>query len=371
MSLSPLSRPVSSLMRPTFLLARDQTLGTAAGRLRENSTGMLPVVDGAVLIGVVDERSLASAIAHGAHEIEGIELAFMPESPIIRLYESGAEALRTFEQLGVGSLIVVDDQQRVVGILRASDLIDPPDVGVRPPLVGGMATPFGVYLTSGSVSAGPGNLALISTGALLFTVITLAGILTLPVFDLLVNRGISVKLADPLTGMLTIALFAVGFRLLPIAGVHAAEHMVVHAIERGEPLIPSVVKRMPRVHPRCGTNLATGMSIFLGLSLNPLIPEGPPRVLLALVATVLLWRPVGSLVQYWVTTRPPTDRQIEMGIKSAKMLLERQGQVKVVGVSFPKRIWNSGLFHVLTGSILVASLLMAIEALFPNLPLPK
>jgi uncharacterized protein YqhQ len=30
---------------------------------------------------------------------------------------------------------------------------------------------------------------------------------------------------------------------------------VVHAIERGEPLLAESVRAMPRVHPRCGTNI--------------------------------------------------------------------------------------------------------------------
>src|SRR5206468_2521132 len=113
------------------------------------------------------------------------------------------------------------------------------------------------------------------------------------------------------------AIFAAAFRLLPLAGIHAAEHKVVHAIERGEELTRESVRRMPRVHPRCGTNFATGLSIFLAISLaDKVITDNYYRVLLALLCTLIFWRPLGSLVQYWVTTKEPTDAQLDMGIRS-------------------------------------------------------
>jgi uncharacterized protein YqhQ len=65
--------------------------------------------------------------------------------------------------------------------------------------------------------------------------------------------------------------------------------MVVHAIERGEPLVLEVVRRMPRVHPRCGTNLVAGIALFLGLAnfLQGMVPEISETRDLALL--LLLW----------------------------------------------------------------------------------
>lgn len=365
MNLSPLARPVSTLMRATFQVGVEQTLGFAARRLRENSAGVLPVMDENTLRGVVTERSLAQAIGEGALENDGIELAFAAEMPVVRLYESGAEALRVFDRLNVGALVVVDDDYRVVGLLRASDLFDPPSVVNRPAMIGGMATPFGVYLTTGSLSAGPKGLALVATGALLMGMLSGVTILVVYIHEWLLAMGGPFAVVDPVTTLLQIVLFALGFRLLPIAGIHAAEHMVVHTIERGEELIPSVVKRMPRVHPRCGTNLAVGAGIYTSIALAPWPIDAYWRLILALVATILFWRRLGGLVQYWITTRPPSDRQIELGIRSGKELLEKHSQSKRVQVSVPLRIWNSGLFHVMAGSLLVAGLLSAISTFTP------
>ncbi len=365
MTPSPLTRPVSTLMRATFQVGVEQTLGFAARRLRENSAGILPVVDDTTLKGVVTERSLAQALGDGALENDGIEAAFAAEMPVVRLYESGAEALRIFDRLNVGALVVVDDDYRVVGILRASDLLDPPSVVNRPAMIGGMATPFGVYLTTGSLSAGPQGLALVATGALLMTMLSAATVPVVYFHEWLLAMGGPFAVVNPLTSVLQFGLFALGFRLLPISGVHAAEHMVVHTIERGEELIPSVVKRMPRVHPRCGTNLAVGAGIYTSIALAPWPTDNYWKLIFALVVTILFWRRVGALVQYWITTRPPTDRQIEMGIRSGKELLEKHSHSRRVHVSIPLRLWNSGLFHVMTGSLLIAGLLAAISAYTP------
>lgn len=365
MTPTPLTRPVSTLMRATFQIGIEQTLGFAARRLRENSAGIIPVVDETALRGVVTERSLAQAIGNGHSESDGIEAAFVPEPPVIKLYETGAEALRIFDRMNAGSLVVVDDDYRVVGILRASDLVDPPTVANRPALIGGMATPFGVYLTTGSVSAGPGGWALVATGALLTTVLTSISIGCVFLFDWLMTFGLALSVAEGLANFCTIALFALSFRLLPISGTHAAEHMVVHTIERGEELIPSTVKRMPRVHPRCGTNLAVGASIYTSIAMSTLPIDLYYKLIFALVFTLLFWRRIGSWVQYWITTRPPTNRQIELGIQSGKELLEKYSQTKRVQVSFGMRLWNSGIFHVMAGSFLVGGLLLAISTYTP------
>lgn len=370
MDVSPLHRPISTLMRATFVAGAEQTIGGIIPKLRENYAGALPVVEDGQLRGVVTERSLADALARGVPETEGVEMAFATDFPTVRVYESGAEALRAFERHASGEVVVLDDGDRVVGVLRASDLFAAPELALRPPLVGGMATPFGVYLTSGALGAGAKGWALVSTGAMLFTILTGASILSIYLFEWLVGKGVNIRTADLLSSFAMFGLFGGAFRFLPIAGIHAAEHMVVHAIERGEPLIPSVVKRMPRVHPRCGTNLAVGGTIFLGIAANKLIQPESLRLTLALVGTLLLWRRLGSWTQYWITTRPPSDKQIEMGIRSGKELLERHSAVRSSHVGIASRLWNSGLFHVMAGSFLVYGIVAGLSALFHwNLPI--
>jgi uncharacterized protein YqhQ len=165
----------------------------------------------------------------------------------------------------------------------------------------------------------------------------------------MVNRGLNLNIADAVGNIIALALFAVAMRILPLAGMHAAEHKVVHAIERGEELTLEVVRRMPRVHPRCGTNFAVGATLFLALATTPFIPEDSLRLLLALVATLLLWRPLGSLVQKYVTTSPPNDRQLMMGIRSGEELLQKYVAAPVVMPNIFLRIYNSGMLHVMLG----------------------
>lgn len=151
------------------------------------------------------------------------------------------------------------------------------------------------------------------------------------------------------------ALFFLGLRLVPLSGTHGAEHMVVHAIERGEPLVPSVVSRMPRVHPRCGTNLAVGAMLFLGImSIDFMDTE--LRLLLAVLVTMVLWQPLGSLLQYFVTTKKPTAKQLDNGIRAGRQFLEVAASAPYHRVTIASRLLKSGLFQVLLGGSAVALL---------------
>ncbi|RYG88266.1 DUF1385 domain-containing protein [bacterium] len=162
---------------------------------------------------------------------------------------------------------------------------------------------------------------------------------------------------------LPILLFVVLFRLTPLAGIHAAEHMAVNAIERSEPLVPEIVARMPRVHIRCGTNLAVGASLFMGISTTPWGAPYEIRVVVALLATLFLWKPLGTWAQLYVTTRRPNARQIESGIRAGRSLLETYARSGRVQPSIPSRIWNSGLLHVMTGSFLMFGVVYLIGTL--------
>ena len=162
--------------------------------------------------------------------------------------------------------------------------------------------------------------------------------------------------SSPPTGMLTwmdgVALLwkalpgvvmLLAIRLSPVAGYHAGEHQTVWAIERGEPLIPEVVAKMPRPHPRCGTNLVVGLMLFwLLLDINPY---------LAFIVTILFWRKLGHFVQEHLTTRTATRRQIESGIAAAKELLGkyRENPQAAESSRLLQRVWNMGIVQTLLG----------------------
>ncbi len=145
---------------------------------------------------------------------------------------------------------------------------------------------------------------------------------------------------------LTVVIMLLMLHLSPLSGYHAAEHMTVHAIEAGEALTPEAVRRMPRVHPRCGTNLMAAASVFLIITSRVGDRFG---VLLALIVVMLSWRRIGGWLQYVVTTKPPTDRQLENGIAAGEQLIDRYQERPNYQVSGFKRVWNIGFLQVALG----------------------
>lgn len=359
MTSDPLLQPVGERMRPASTVPADASLSMAADRMRESADSVVAVLDGFGLVGVVTEASLAQAVADGAAPDASLADAIRPSRPITP-WAMGAEALRRFHEDPADTLIVADEVGRVLGAISPSDLFPKRAPTLRPPLIGGMATPFGVYLTTGSVRAGAGDLALVTTGMTLFTLFLVAHLLSFHTAVWMDGQNWP-RVGDLIANFGPLVLFLGGMRLLPLAGIHAAEHQVVHAIERGEELTPAVVRRMPRVHPRCGTNLAVGASLFLGLGTSDWVSEPSLRLLMAAIITLIVWRPLGNLVQYWVTTRTPTDKHLQMGLRSGQELLKRYATAGRAVPTLPVRLWNSGMFHVITGSLLCYGFVWALS----------
>jgi CBS domain-containing protein len=356
---TPLSQPVGALMRPLPSVFPEASLEAAAAVLRDSGCPLVAISDGASLEGILTEASLAEALSRGALPTEPASLAATPTGGTLRPYMSGAEALRAFSGHFHSAFVVTDDYGRPIGVLTPSDLFPKAPKRPSPTRVGGMATPFGVYLTTGNLGAGAGGFALVSTGMLLGTLLILASAL-----GTVLARQVPGQYANFVFDAVPVILFFLGMRLLPLAGIHAAEHMVVHAIERGEELKPEIIKRMPRVHPRCGTNLAVGAMLFFAIAGATWIPYLELRAGLALIATLALWRPLGGFVQYWVTTRKPTAKHIDLGIKAGKELLERFEKGGETKRTFLGYIWNTGLLHVMLGAYTVVGIGQALDWYF-------
>lgn len=217
-----------------------------------------------------------------------------------------------------------------------------------------MATPFGVYLTNGVVSGGAKPAALVATGALMSCLFHIAGFGVVALQNSLPPRLQYTSLTMSVMQVAWMALFFIALRLVPLSGTHGAEHMVVHAIERGEPLVPEVVARMPRVHPRCGTNLAVGAMLFLGIMSVEAIRDMELRLLLAGFTTLVFWQPLGNLLQFYITTKRPSPKQLEDGIAAGRQFLFRSAQAPVIRANLFTRLAMSGLFQVLLGGSAVA-----------------
>jgi hypothetical protein len=261
-------------------------------------------------------------------------------------------------------------------LIARSDLVQDLVRPFRPPSVGGMATPMGVYLTTGGVSGGAGTLALILTGLVMFAVHILAqgAGMTLQSWIARAFAGHSALLPDAVrvaAGDLTplalqFALFLLLLRASPVAGYHAAEHQVVHALERAEPLLVETVRAMPRVHPRCGTNLVAGMLILFlgGVALHPFLGL-EWAFALSLIAALAYWRTLGAWLQQHLTTRPATDAQIRSGIQAARELLEQHSRAPYEPIRPSARLWRMGFLQILAGFALGYGMLDAARALLP------
>ena len=140
---------------------------------------------------------------------------------------------------------------------------------------------------------------------------------------------------------------------------HGAEHMTIHALEAGDPLTTDAVRKYPTAHPRCGTEF---LVVVIALSIFAFSLVGRQSLPIMVVSRLLLIpviaavgyeilrfgakhraNPVvkaimapGILVQM-ITTKRPTDDQIEVAIVSMEQALEADGEAIPAGSELPER----------------------------------
>jgi len=236
----------------------------------------------------------------------------------------------------------------------------------RPPHISGLALLRGVFLSTGLVRSAT-DIGLVTAGAgfiLLFGASTLLAYSVVYLVERLLQGSV------PLVAMYTYALpatypdpylpwriglhairflaFLTMLRLSPISGYHGAEHKVVNAIEVAGTLDEDVVRRMPRQHIRCGTNLLAGLAPLL-LALMPDVRLDGLTLLALLAVGFLVRRPVGYLVQSIFTTKEPTPAQLRAGMESGRVLVERWRTTPERPTSPAERLWARGLPQMLIG----------------------
>ena len=273
-------------------------------------------------------------------------------------------ALLTLDRYDLPAMPVFDDARQYLGMVSRADLLASVHQSVRPPLVGGMATPLGVWLTDGRFSGGAPNLGLfltgliLSVGLMLSTALIVAGAWAIrPEWGVMAYSGRLGAAVDPssvfntVTALIQSFLFLMFFRVLPLSGVHAAEHQTVWALERGLPLTVENVRQMPRAHPRCGTNLvALGGLLTIGIQHLPEIT--PNWILVVFVAAFFGWRNLGTALQTHFMTRPATDEQIEGGIRAANEVMEKYQAQPFAAAPLPLRLLNNGMIWSAAGMVL-------------------
>ena len=140
---------------------------------------------------------------------------------------------------------------------------------------------------------------------------------------------------------------------------HGAEHMTIHALEAGDPLTTDNVRRYPTAHPRCGTEF---LVVVIILSIFAFSLVGRHSLPIMVVSRILLIPVIagvgyeilklgaryrnnplvkvliapGILVQM-ITTKQPSDDQIEVAIVSMEQALEADGEMVPAGSDLPDR----------------------------------
>jgi uncharacterized protein YqhQ len=140
---------------------------------------------------------------------------------------------------------------------------------------------------------------------------------------------------------------------------HGAEHMTIYALEAGDPLTTAAVRRYPTAHPRCGTEF---LVVVIALSIIAFGLIGHQSIAISVTSRIVLipviaavgyellrWgarhrsNPIvktimwpGILVQM-ITTKQPSDDQIEVAIVSMEQALAADGEAVPEGSERPAR----------------------------------
>lgn len=390
---APRPRSLATLMQPAPIVQPYDSVGRALRIMSDLRLSALPVVDDrGNLVGQVCADRLRARLMHGDAQAGLHEpLGHYVQQPlsVVSIDATAQDVQRTLASTGSDAAYVVDRGGYLAGMVRWHDLVVPHEQ-VRAPLgAGGMATPFGIYLTAGGVRAGVSSRGLALGGAALGLLIAAAHLLVgLGCWGLDAAAGTRVLdlwfSAAPPSGLgpssvwlalqgASAVVFLLLLRMSPITGYHGAEHQVVHAMERGDPLTPEVVARMPRVHMRCGTNLIAGIAVFAGLlqTITVLRPFGMDALLGSLIGAAVAartWRSVGAFLQQHFTTRQPSPKQLERAIETANELRERYPHEARARLSLLHRIWTMGAPQTALGVFVGTGVpLVALELLLGRL----
>jgi len=99
------------------------SLADAVMRMKEHGISQLPVLDGERLVGIVTESDLLSLMVEGQASLSSSMAEVMFRNvETVRLNDDATSLLEAFGRNSVG--LVVDDRQRLVGILTKMDLVE-------------------------------------------------------------------------------------------------------------------------------------------------------------------------------------------------------------------------------------------------------
>ena len=119
-----MTRIADIMTRSVAVVGRDETLQSAAQRMRELDVGALPVTDGKALVGMVTDRDITvRGVAQGMVAQESLVGDVMTEDVIWCSESDSVESV--LAQMGgaqVRRLAVLDAAKEVVGIVALADM---------------------------------------------------------------------------------------------------------------------------------------------------------------------------------------------------------------------------------------------------------
>ena len=228
----------------------------------------------------------------------------------------------------------------------------------------------GVQAEEDGEELGKGSIAVM----LLITLVAVVGIFFL--LPLLVASAAAAGQGDLIQhlveGLVRVVLFIGYLLLISQAGdvrrvfqYHGAEHMTIHALERGDALTTENVRRYPTAHPRCGTEFLVIVIILSIVAFSLIGRQDPIFMILSRVALIPVIAALGyEILRFgarhrgsaiiralympgiWVqmiTTKQPTDDQIEVAIVSMEQALLADGEQIPDGSADLPREWLDAL----------------------------
>lgn len=320
----------------------------------------LPVIDKeGLIVGIVSEFDLAKVAKELSFDKNSYQSKLTVENIMTKdvwVETEGSDISHLFDKLEhmhVRFLPIVDEAGFYTGkCVTRTKLINFLTKKIKPRTISGVATPIGIYLSDGLHQVGAKNLGLILNGAIFASFFFVADFLT---------AGIQNEFISSISKLFMFLLF---FQITPLSQIHASEHKVINAIEKGLPLDVQTVQRQSRIHARCGTSL---LVLFLGIAFVFYITNilAPKIWLIRFAISFLLliglfsyWKQIGYKIQAFFTTREPTDKQVERAIKVGTDLLNTSKiEAQDKNINLLTLIYTSGTLQIVISFLVFMNIL--------------
>jgi uncharacterized protein YqhQ len=173
-------------------------------------------------------------------------------------------------------------------------------------------------------------------------------------FEGLLGSDVVSNVAEGIIRLAVFLIYVTVISLMPdirrVYMYHGAEHMAVHAQEKGDPLTVQEIRKYPTAHPRCGTAflltiMVIAIIVFTLIPREPLwLVVGSRIVLIPLIASLsyefirfnskhetnkfVSKMSVPNLLLQSLTTKIPDDDQIEVAINAMESAIQADSQIE-------------------------------------------